>query len=281
MTVCFPLVYILRRFRCPSRKRRCGKRPETFLTPYEMELVPLMLKELRQINPRFFETVSFRWFKEAVGSARETDCCESPKSEPLPPNSLHIHPPATMHEFQNEGVSLEELITCVAKSLMNNGTFDEQCEEHIAAYRRKREQWKCINSVVAVTAATLAAPTLLRSRSFSAAVAAPPITTSRFCGTFCAEDADKLSAKSLPKRLSRLTTKKRNAMRKLHQTDLLFVQLGEVLVHQFQCCVGLDKDGNVHERELKLLIWRHFVQMLVAILTDRARFPYKANRDRF
>jgi|EndMetStandDraft_8_1072994.scaffolds.fasta_scaffold683262_1 hypothetical protein len=46
-----------------------------------------------------------------------------------------VHPPATIHEFENEGVALEELITCVAKSLMNNGTFDEQCEEHIAAYR--------------------------------------------------------------------------------------------------------------------------------------------------
>jgi hypothetical protein len=67
-------------------------------------------------------------------------------------------------------------------------------------------------------------------------------------------------------------------MSKLRQTDLLFVQLGEVLVHQFQCtAVGVDKDGSVHERELKLLIWRHFVQMLVAILTDRARFPFKPN----
>jgi hypothetical protein len=72
----------------------------------------------------------------------------------------------------------------------------------------------------------------------------------------------------------------RRAMSKLRQTDLLFVQLGEVLAHQFQCSVGVDKDGSVHERELKLLIWRHFVQMLVAILTDRARFPYKS-RERF
>jgi hypothetical protein len=64
-------------------------------------------------------------------------------------------------------------------------------------------------------------------------------------------------------------------MAKIRQADVLFVQLGEVLVHQFQCSIGVDKDGSVHERELKLLIWRHFVQMLVAILTDRARFPYK------
>lgn len=67
-------------------------------------------------------------------------------------------------------------------------------------------------------------------------------------------------------------------MSKLRQTDMLFVQLGEVLVYQFQCTVGVDKDGSVHERELKLLIWRHFVQMLVAILTDRVRFPYKPNQ---
>lgn len=192
-----------------------------------------------------------------------------------------------MHEFENEGVALEELINCVAKTLMKNGTFDEECENQIAAYRRKREQWKTVNSVVAAIAPTLAAPSLLRSRSFSAAVAAPPITTSRFCGKFC-DDSSKLSTRSIPKRLSRLTTKKRyilnaenfsfffrQAMTKLRQTDMLFVQLGEVLVHQFQGSVGVDRDGSVHERELKLLIWRHFVQMLVAILTDRVRFPFK------
>lgn len=113
-----------------------------------------------------------------------------------------------MHEFENEGVALEELVNCAAKTLMNNGTFDDECEQLIAAYRRKREQWRAISSVIAATAATLAAPTLLRSRSFSAAVAAPPITTSRFCGHFCSDET-KLSARSLPKRLSQLTTKKR------------------------------------------------------------------------
>lgn len=66
MTVCFPLVYILRRFRCPSRKRRCGKRPETFLTPYEMDLVPLMLK----VRPFCFTTLNISMFRSFVKSIR-------------------------------------------------------------------------------------------------------------------------------------------------------------------------------------------------------------------
>lgn len=113
-----------------------------------------------------------------------------------------------MHEFENEGVALEGLINLIAKSLMKNGTFDEECENHMTAYRRKREQWRAVNSVVAAIAPTLAAPSLLRSRSFSVAVAAPPITTSRFCGHFC-DDASKLNARSFPKILSILTSKKR------------------------------------------------------------------------
>ncbi|KAI6180789.1 hypothetical protein M3Y98_00759000 [Aphelenchoides besseyi] len=249
---------ILRRLRCPSRGRKSGKRPETYLTPYEMEMVPLMLKELQQIHPRFFETVSFRWFKEAVSTSNGAN--ES------------IHPPATMHEFENEGAALEELVRCCARTLMEKGTFDDECEQQLSLYRRKREQWRCTNSAVAATA-TLAAPTLLRSRSFSAAVAAPPISAARFCSNFCGNDDDDEKVGCFARRRFNRLIKRSNTTR---QTDLLFVQLGEVLVHQFQCSfVSADKDGSVHERELKLLIWRHFVQMLVTVLTDRVRFPYK------
>lgn len=86
------------------------------------------------------------------------------------------------------------------------------------------------------------------------------------------------------------------------EVDQLFVQLGEILAHQFHSTITIESCGasqhrkregaarkrqtesdthqqhnfeeseNVHERELKVLIWRHFVQMLVAVLTDRARF---------
>ncbi|KAI6238950.1 hypothetical protein M3Y99_00626300 [Aphelenchoides fujianensis] len=271
MTVCFPMWQILRRFRCPSRGRKSGKRPETFLTPYEMEMVPLMLKELHQIHPRFFETVSFRWFKEAVGTSASQGS-----------NASCILPPATMHEFENEGAALEDLVRCCARTLMEKGTFDDECEQQLSSYRRKREQWRCTNSAVATTA-TLAAPTLLRSRSFSAAVAAPPISAARFCGNFCGldEEEDGKVGCIARQHFHRLTNKHKK-LDAARQADAIFVQLGEVLVHQFQCTMGaIDKDGSVHERELQVLIWRHFVQMLVTVLTDRARFPHKKPGQRF
>lgn len=81
--------------------------------------------------------------------------------------------------------------------------------------------------------------------------------------------------------------------------DTLFVQLGEILIHQFHSTITVDnckqsleskiplpaitrskskkgiENENAHERELKVLIWKHFVQMLVAMLTDKIRFPIK------
>lgn len=185
------------------------------------------------------------------------------------------NPPITVNEFEAEGRALDDLIRLLAKTLMEKGTFDEEAEQHLASYRRKREQWRC-TSAAAKASATLAAPTLLRTRSFSAAVAAPPISSGRLSGQTGrhghggAYDDPQQDEKRRGFFAWALTNRRSKAAR---QTDFLFMQLGEVLAHQFQCSVGVDKDGNVHERELKLLIWRHFVQMLVAVLTDRARFP--------
>lgn len=106
--------------------------------------------------------------------------------------------------------------------------------------------------------------------------------------------------------MKRLSKKERRAA--AAAVDALFVQLGEILIHQFHSTitvdwatpsgkgdadnfdnnanntrngktnnnvggVGIQPNENVHERELKVLIWRHFAQMLVTVLTDRARFP--------
>lgn len=184
----------------------------------------------------------------------------------IPTSSISVQPPVTINEFETEGHALEELIRLVSKILMEKGTFDDECENHINNYRRKREQWRCTNAAATATA-TLAAPTLLRTRSFSAAVAAPPISSSRLNGK--ANYQDEFSRKTS----FWSPAQKEERTKAAQQTDNLFMQLGEVLAHQYQCAARMDKDGNVHERELKLLIWRHFVQMLVAILTDRVRFP--------
>jgi len=98
--------------------------------------------------------------------------------------------------------------------------------------------------------------------------------------------------------------------RLLHgEVDLLLQQLGGILTHPFHSVVtrhdsmeldhaaaaaiqhrrrtnisgkknfgvaGLKAsamDENVHDREMKVLIWRRFAQMLVAVLTDEHRFP--------
>lgn len=49
---------------CRQGGGRCRKRPETFLTPYEMDMIPLMLKELDLANKRFYQIVCYRWFQE-------------------------------------------------------------------------------------------------------------------------------------------------------------------------------------------------------------------------
>lgn len=164
--------------------------------------------------------------------------------------------PVRFDDFDCEARELRGMLQKLAKTLMHTGGFDDECETVLETYRHQREEWRCAPSV-----STTSAPMLLRSRSFSAAVAAPPLNSSR-------------SFKSSHNGSTWAGRGKRSRQRAeaAAATDALFVQLGEVLVHQFQCAVTVEK-GNVHERELKLLIWRHFVQMLVAVLTDRARFP--------
>lgn len=49
---------------CRQGSGRFRKRPETFLTPYEIDMIPLMLKELDLVNKRFYQMVCYRWFQE-------------------------------------------------------------------------------------------------------------------------------------------------------------------------------------------------------------------------
>lgn len=87
------MVLLMHRLLFSSRSRRGGRRPEAFLTPYEMEMVPLMLKELRALAPRFFETVAFRWFREAMSSAASR--------HPTPKRSIAIDNRATSSASQS------------------------------------------------------------------------------------------------------------------------------------------------------------------------------------
>lgn len=50
-------------------------------------------------------------------------------------------------------------------------------------------------------------------------------------------------------------------------------RLGDLLHSEFHSTVfAHPTEFDVHERELKLLVWRRFTQMLVAIWSDRERF---------
>lgn len=57
--MCNPLNKLFRQLfgSCRQRKNRSGKKPESLLTPYEMDMVPLMLKELDNLDPRFYQMV--------------------------------------------------------------------------------------------------------------------------------------------------------------------------------------------------------------------------------
>jgi hypothetical protein len=59
---------------------RGGKRPETFLTPYEMELLPMMLKELDKVNSRFYQMVCYRWLQSATSKTIDGDSIRTKKS---------------------------------------------------------------------------------------------------------------------------------------------------------------------------------------------------------
>uniref|UniRef100_A0A915EDW8 Uncharacterized protein n=1 Tax=Ditylenchus dipsaci TaxID=166011 RepID=A0A915EDW8_9BILA len=291
-----------------------------------MEMVPLMLKELDDTNRRFYQMVCFRWFKDikALPLAASPVAGASSKD----PNFV------SFEEFLSEGQSLKQLIRFLSRTLMDKGTFDDDCEAKLAKYRAEHQhQWRqCPASLEPINLAT---DNLLRSRSFSAAVAAPPqpsvtrvlnsaaSSSTNSSSTFsqstlgpstCLTNAPSTSASREPLNLNNelleedeeeegseansrqsrapkrtgtwLSQRRQRAaslkerMNVANSSDAMFIQLGEILVYQFHSTITVEqgrnkkKDAeNVHERELKVLIWRHFVQMLVAVLTDRARFP--------
>lgn len=55
----------LRRIIPFRRRKRRGQKSDTFLTPFEIEVVPSLLRELHATNIRFYEVVCYRWHKEA------------------------------------------------------------------------------------------------------------------------------------------------------------------------------------------------------------------------
>lgn len=68
--MCIGLLCSLVPFR---RKKKKGGKPESFLTPFEREMVPMLLKELHSANSRFYEVVCFRWYKEASAISEVND----------------------------------------------------------------------------------------------------------------------------------------------------------------------------------------------------------------
>ncbi|KAI1726705.1 hypothetical protein Ddc_03966 [Ditylenchus destructor] len=311
---------------CHKGNNRCGKRPESFLTPYEMEMVPLMLKELDDVNSRFYQMVCYRWFQEASLLNSPTNNCKEARSvSPLTPNSKGN---LSFEEFLTEGQNLKQLIRFLSRALMEKGTFDSVCESRLAAYRVKCHHWRSRSK--SPEPYNVVADNLSRTRSFSAAVASAPMPSvthvlnsagssstttsasifsastlspstclanapSTSCTTILSQDisaiipeedheTDTENEQNCKPRRSFLRSntwidnrRRRAESMKERQTltyssDALFVQLGEILAHQFHSTITT-AEQNPHDRELKVLIWRHFIQMLVAVLTDRARFP--------
>lgn len=52
---------------------RGARGPETFLTPYEVELVPSMLKEIDKVNPRFYQMACYRWIQANLRETAQAD----------------------------------------------------------------------------------------------------------------------------------------------------------------------------------------------------------------
>lgn len=46
-----------------------GKRPETFLTAYEMEQLPVMVREVERANRHFWQMVCWRWSQQEEKAA--------------------------------------------------------------------------------------------------------------------------------------------------------------------------------------------------------------------
>lgn len=281
----------------------------------------------------------------------------------------------TFEDFLSEGQALKQLICQLSRSLMEKGTFDEECEDLIIRYRMERQEWQgycqdvnfpnndlindslrspscsiiptnntrylncpriittasspswCSNSTCSYS--TTSTTTLSNHLKCGLSDTRSLLTTPQPNGDLnassdnetdieeknpkiiqrhCQFASEKVTTLKLKKKkqnskkffsLRNRTTSTKERKQAANYVDALFVQLGEILIHQFHSTITVDnckqnlesnillpaitgnkpkKSGrntneNVHERELKVLIWRRFVQMLVTMLTDKVRFP--------
>lgn len=85
---------------------------------------------------------------------------------------------------------------------------------------------------------------------------------------------DEINCKKINKFKNSSAKERRAAIEKC---NTLFTKLGEILIHQFHTTIIVDgnqqlQNENVHERELKVIIWRHFVQMFISMLTQQIKY---------
>uniref|UniRef100_A0A914QJB9 Uncharacterized protein n=1 Tax=Panagrolaimus davidi TaxID=227884 RepID=A0A914QJB9_9BILA len=168
--------------------------------------------------------------------------------------SARVYSPTS---FGKEGFTLRLIINKLARTLLEKGYIDEDCENKIINYRQKRLQYYPIR------------PKNAKRISLSAG------NSMGFL-----RDNERNSMKMFRRDASSLRVPDENSPRRRFPqgksdsnevgADALFLLLGEILVRQFQCTVNME-DGNVHERELKLIIWKHFVQTLVAALIEKQK----------
>lgn len=183
-------------------------------------------------------------------------------------------------------MALKQLIRALAKSLFEKGYFDDQCEASLRHYRRQREELRCHSLKVPHDEAKKKAKFIRRStfNSLDTSISSTESSTlndsEEQFGSSKSSISSKLSGildSSRDKHVSLTANKQQSKQRGIRNwinqsyhramsvrerrmmaklVDSMFANLGDILNSEFHSTVYSNPDDfDVHERDLKILVW--------------------------
>ncbi|KAL7077031.1 hypothetical protein ACQ4LE_003568 [Meloidogyne hapla] len=278
---------------------------ETMLTPYELEQLPLMLKELERANRHFWQMVCWRLAQKKIGKEKQLNVKKLQRGETLmstPPERRRMLANKGKDDSFADGCALREVTRQLIQTLCSEGgSIDSDTDQLLVDYKRRLmlDDEEC-------TPPPKMSPKGIEKRRGDFALKGRAIsfhdklenvkhigneennngkTGSISSGSSSGYSSEELAATttthaSIVAARHRATnwlrqransTRSRSSRRYVCQAQQQRIfQLGELLNAEFHSTIfSHPEQFDIHERELKLLVWNRFSQLLVSLLCER------------
>uniref|UniRef100_A0A914HRJ9 Uncharacterized protein n=1 Tax=Globodera rostochiensis TaxID=31243 RepID=A0A914HRJ9_GLORO len=286
-----------------------GIRPESFLTAYEMEQLPVMLRELERANRHFWQMVCWRWSQNEQKTAAERSAKKARQQQQKQQETTSIErspkdrpSKGCPDDSYTDGCALRELIRVMTKTMCEKGTFDVRTETMLTEFRarivghrnasvreamakeskveRRRREFMKLRTISfnggldeGVGVATRFGREQQDKSKNSTSTSASSSASSGYSSGEMPKDRKAKASSWLRERANSVRDRRAGRCCSCCANNDRLARLGELLNSEFHSTVfAHPSEFDVHERELKLLVWQRFTQMLVAMWVDKERF---------